>query len=326
MNTFEVNNKNSKVTIVMYHYVRNLKESRYPNIKGLDYKLFKEQIEFICQNYNVITMEDVIQSSFGEINLPEKALLLTFDDGYIDHYLNVYPMLKEYGVQGSFFMSAKTLAESKVLDVNKIHFILANKDINILVKDVFHYLDEYREKGYQIESNEILFDKLAIANRFDCKETIFVKRLFQNELDEGLRNKLVQRLFEENIEVDESIFSKELYMNMDQIKCMKKDGMYFGIHGYDHYWLGKLENEKMKEDINKALRFFDGIIDKNNWVMNYPYGSFNDEVINYIKTIGCKLGISTEVDIATINKESLYNLPRLDTNDLPPKSNNYLNY
>lgn len=326
MNTFEVNNKNSKVTIVMYHYVRNLKESRYPNIKGLDYKLFKEQMEFICKNYNVVTMEEVIKSSCGEINLPEKALLLTLDDGYIDHYLNVYPILKKYGVQGSFFLSAKTLAESKVLDVNKIHFILASKDINLLVKDVFDYLDEYRKKGYKIESNEILFNKLAIANRFDCKETIFVKRLFQNELDEGLRNELVQRLFEENIEVDETTFSKELYMNMDQIKCMKRDGMYFGIHGYDHYWLGKLENEKMKEDINKALRFFDGIIDKNNWVMNYPYGSFNDEVINYIKTIGCKLGISTEVDIATINKESLYNLPRLDTNDLPPKSNNYLNY
>lgn len=326
MNTFEVNNKNSKVTIVMYHYVRNLKESRYPNIKGLDYKLFKEQMEFICKNYNVVTMEEVIKSNCGEINLPEKALLLTFDDGYIDHYLNVYPILKKCGVQGSFFLSAKTLAESKVLDVNKIHFILASKDINLLVKDVFDYLDEYRKKGYKIESNEILFNKLAIANRFDCKETIFVKRLFQNELDEGLRNELVQRLFEENIEVDETTFSKELYMNMDQIKCMKRDGMYFGIHGYDHYWLGKLENEKMKEDINKALRFFDGIIDKNNWVMNYPYGSFNDEVINYIKTIGCKLGISTEVDIATINKESLYNLPRLDTNDLPPKSNNYLNY
>ena len=37
---------NSKVTIIMYHYVRDLKHNRYPDIKGLDVKLFKEQIVF----------------------------------------------------------------------------------------------------------------------------------------------------------------------------------------------------------------------------------------------------------------------------------------
>lgn len=36
-----------KLTIAMYHYVRDLKYSRYPEIKGLDYKLFKQQIHFL---------------------------------------------------------------------------------------------------------------------------------------------------------------------------------------------------------------------------------------------------------------------------------------
>ncbi|MGV8982708.1 hypothetical protein [Clostridium sp.] len=38
--------KSGKVSIVMYHYVRDLKNSRYPEIKGLDYNLFKNQIDF----------------------------------------------------------------------------------------------------------------------------------------------------------------------------------------------------------------------------------------------------------------------------------------
>ena len=36
----------SKLYIAMYHYVRDLKNSRYPDIKGLDISLFKQQIAF----------------------------------------------------------------------------------------------------------------------------------------------------------------------------------------------------------------------------------------------------------------------------------------
>ena len=41
----------SEVTIVMYHYVRDLKNSRYPNIKGLDIEKFKKQIKFFKENH-----------------------------------------------------------------------------------------------------------------------------------------------------------------------------------------------------------------------------------------------------------------------------------
>ena len=42
----------SHVTIVMYHYVRDLKRSKYPAIKSLDLALFKEQIKYI-KKYNI---------------------------------------------------------------------------------------------------------------------------------------------------------------------------------------------------------------------------------------------------------------------------------
>ena len=48
---------NTKATIVMYHFVRDLKNSRYPEIKGLDISLFKEQIKYLKKFYNFITME-----------------------------------------------------------------------------------------------------------------------------------------------------------------------------------------------------------------------------------------------------------------------------
>ena len=99
----------NRVTIVMYHYVRDLNSSRYPNIKGLDYQLFKDQIEFFSANYHIVTMEQVIEASEGKYQLPDKALLLTFDDGYIDHYTFVMPILLQYGYKDHFLYLVKHL-------------------------------------------------------------------------------------------------------------------------------------------------------------------------------------------------------------------------
>lgn len=312
-----------KLYIVMYHYVRNLKYSRFPELKGLDLELFKEQIKFLKNNFNIIRMEDVIAYYTGNYVLPENAVLLTFDDGYSDNYLNVFPILQEEKLQGSFFIPAKTFIEHQVLDVNKVHFVLASTNINNLIQDLFQELDYYRGKEYDIPSNQELFNTYAKEERFDKKETIFVKRLLQTVLPEKLRNIIASNMFNKYVGLSEEKFAYELYVNYEQIKCMKRAGMYIGIHGYNHYWLGNLEVEKMQQDIKRALEVMGDIVISDSWVMNYPYGSYNDEVISYIREKGCVLGLTTDVKIADLSADNRYLLPRLDTNDFPPKSENY---
>lgn len=314
-----------KLKIVMYHYVRNLKNSRYPKIKGLDYSLFKQQIEFFKQNFNVVTMEEVIAAYNEGYNLPENALLLTFDDGYVDHYIHVYPILKEYNMQGSFFSPAKTFKEHIVLDVNKIHFILASTPIESLVQDLYKELDYYRGKEFDYPSNEELFKEYGVDGRFDPKEVIFFKRILQVVLPERLRNKITKKIFDDRVGINEDVFSKELYMNYNQMKCMKKDGMFFGVHGYDHYWMNKLTPEELKKDIDKGLEYMSELIDPSSWVINYPCGSYSDDVIKYVRSVGCTLGLSTDVNTANQYSDK-YKLPRLDTNDFPPKSKNFVKY
>lgn len=315
----------SKIRIIMYHYVRDLANSRYPKIKGLDYELFRQQLKFLQENFNVITMEEVIGAwNSDDGKLPENAALLTFDDGYIDNFTMAFPLLKEYHMQGSFFIPGKTFAENKLLDVNKIHFILASADIDCLVKDVFKLLDEQRTERGNLPSNDELFEKYAVASRFDNKETIFVKRILQTAIPEEMRNIISSRLFEKYVGVSETAFAKELYMNREQMKCMLDNGMFIGLHGYDHYWLGNLAPDEMKRDIDKALETMDEFIDRDKWVMNYPYGSYSPDVLKYIEHKGCCLGLTTKIEVADSGVHSRYLLPRLDCNDLPPKSDNYL--
>lgn len=315
--------QNRRLFISMYHYTRDLAHSRYPNIKGLDIDLFRRQIEFFKANFNVVRMEQVIDAVERHIALPENAVLLTFDDGYSDNYTYALPILEEYGVQGSFFIPGKTFSTHQLLDVNKIHYILASADIYTLVADVKDKMDYYRGREFDYPATEELWDQYAVGNRFDSGDTVFVKRILQTVLPEKLRNQISSDLFEKYVGVSEETLAYELYMTAEQIRTMKHHGMFIGIHGYDHYWLGNLSPEQMRADVSKALETMDEFIDRRHWVMNYPYGSYNGDVLKYIRAEGACIGLTSEARAAYLDVDPALELPRLDCNDFPPKSEKY---
>ena len=316
----------NKLYIAMYHYTRDLVHSRYPQIKGMDISLFRQQLEYMKRRFNFVSMEQVIEAAENRYTLPDNALLLTFDDGYVDNYTYAMPLLEEFGAQGSFFIPGKTFATHQLLDVNKIHYILASADMEKLVTDVRRAMDYYRGQEFDFAPTNDLYEQYAVANRFDTKETIFVKRMLQTVLPEKLRTMIASELFEQYVGVTEQQLAYELYMTEDQIRTMKRHGMYIGLHGYDHYWLANLESAQLKKDIDMALEVMDEFIDKKQWVLNYPYGNYNDDVINYIRSKGACLGMTTEVRVAHIGEDDKFKLPRLDCNDFPPKSENYHDY
>lgn len=308
----------ANLTIVMYHYVRDLKHSRYPGIKGLDVNLFKEQLCYIRKYYTVIRMEDIFESLQGNYVLPQNSVLLTFDDAYKDHFEFVFPVLNEIGLQGSFFPPGKAIQEHKVLDVNKIHFVLASvENKNLIIKDIYSLLDRYRNE-YNLDQNEDYFNKLATADRFDTSEVVFVKKMLQKTLPEQLRGIILNDLFSKYVSEDEEGFSRELYMNVDQLKCMLKQGMYIGSHGWDHYWLNTLSKDQQECEIKLSLKFLENIgCDIFMWAMCYPYGAYNDSLIFLLKKCNCRLALSTEVGIVNLTTDNPYTYKRLDTNDLP---------
>lgn len=321
----------NKLTVVMYHYVRDLKNSRFPEIKGCDIRLFKEQVQYIKKHYAPVTVEEVIDAYSNGRQLPDHAILLTFDDAYSDHFNYAFPVLEHEHIQGVFFPPVKAVTEHTVLDVNKIHFLLAStplEKIPQLLGELRKYVDENREE-YQLESFDSYFNRLAIANRFDSKEVVFIKRLLQVALPEELRKKISSQLFERAVGMDESMFSRELYMSIDQIKCMVDCGMHIGSHGYDHYWFGSLNKEKQEFEIAKSIEFIKTVGgDVNNWTIGYPYGNYNEDTIALLKKHGCRMGFTTRVAVADLEEDgedALYKIPRLDVNDLPKDANAEVN-
>jgi peptidoglycan/xylan/chitin deacetylase (PgdA/CDA1 family) len=191
--------------------------------------------------------------------------------------------------------------------------------------EIKHELNSFR-KDYNLESDSFYYSKLGHPSRYDTADVIFIKRLLQVELEETLRKTITNNLFEKIVGIPEDSFSRELYMDIDQIKCMQRNGMHIGSHGFDHYWLGSLTRENQKIEIEKALTFLDQIgCNTKQWTMCYPYGNYNDVTIELLKEYNCKLALTTEVNIADIQKYNKYTLPRLDTNDIPKDREDVIN-
>lgn len=308
------------VTIVMYHYVRDLQRSRYPEIKGLDVNKFRGQLLYIRQHYQVITVSDLMDAFRvvdGAWPLPPNALLLTFDDGLADHYDTVFPILDEYKLQGCFFVPVLPVWQQIVLDVHKIHFILAAiEDKARTVGAILDKVDHLR-KEYELESKDAYLAKYAVPSRFDSAEVIFIKRMLQVGLPAPVRSQLTQELFSSFVTSDEASFSAELYMNEAQLRCMMRNGMYIGAHGYSHSWMTELAPEAQKDELDRTVSFLKDVgSDVSRWVFSYPFGNSNDSLRRLSAERGCVIGFTTEVSRATPATDPML-CPRIDTNDLP---------
>jgi peptidoglycan/xylan/chitin deacetylase (PgdA/CDA1 family) len=310
---------NRSVTIVMYHYVRDLKRSRFPAIKGLTVERFRHQLDHIAARYTPISVEQLLGAlEPGGGDLPPDPILLTFDDGYSDHFANVFPLLDARGIQGCFFPPAQAVLDHTVLDVNKIQFVLAAvPDAGTLLERVFSFLDEFRLE-HALKTREAYLMAVTEKHRYDPREVTVLKRLLQRELPEAVRAEIVRRLFAEHVSADEAAFACELYMSVDQIACLRRHGMHIGSHGYTHAWLDHLSPEAQAVEIDRSLDFLQMLgIKKDEWTICYPYGGFNDSLLGSLRSRQCRLGFTVEARVADLDADDRLTLPRLDTNDLP---------
>ena len=306
----------NELTIVMYHYVRPIKNSEFTNLKGLEFDKFVKQLDYLQENFSVVTNDDVISSIKHKSKLPEKACWLTFDDGYKDHHKYVLPELVSRKIVGAFFPPKVAVKDTKMLNVNSIHHILACCNN---IGDLISKLNKLSiSSGISQRDFDNFYLKHGVSNRFDNSDTIFVKRMLQDVLPENIRNTITSLLFKEYVGTSQSEFAKKLYMSSEDISDLIKNNMFVGSHGSMHYRLDQISDEEQRNDLKQSLEFLEEIGAKvSDWIMCYPYGAYNDKTISIVKDLGAIIGITTEARTAFIGKDNPLTLPRLDTNDFP---------
>ena len=308
--------------------MRPIKNSFYPGIKGLELEGFKRQLNYLTNEYSIITAEQLISKSLGKEDLPNNACYLTFDDGFKDHMEFVMPELLSRKIQGSFFPPANAIEKREILDVHAIHFILAS------VKDTKKLVDNFNKVSLNngiTASNLESFQKIwSTPNSFDNSEISYIKRMLQYVLPNNIRSKIISSLFKKYINRNMKEFADELYMSISDIKNLINNGMYVGSHGSSHKWLNKQSKSFQEKDIKQSLKFLKKVgAPIENWIMCYPYGGYNKDTLDILKSNKCSVGLSNDRFLLStlgsvkfnnykkLERTKMLELNRLDTNDFP---------
>jgi peptidoglycan/xylan/chitin deacetylase (PgdA/CDA1 family) len=306
-----------RATIVMYHYVRRLADSPLPRLTALDLDAFRGQLDFVRRHYEPIALNDLVLAARGLAELPPRAIALTFDDGYVDHYREVFPLLRELKVPATFFLVSSSLIERRLLDVNKIQFILAAADAEAVAASIDRAVDSARGRA----DVKPVADYRALgwkAVRFDSPAASYAKYMLQGVLPEDLRSAVLDEQFATLVSSDSRAFADELYLTIDQAREMSEAGMTIGGHADRHVMLTTLSREEQAREIDGALRVFDAIgAPRSPFLFSYAKGAHNHDSIELLRERGCALAVTNQPAVATIAPDTLLTLPRLDANDLP---------
>jgi peptidoglycan/xylan/chitin deacetylase (PgdA/CDA1 family) len=129
---------NKSIPVLMYHSIDYEKgnELRLPK------EQFKEQMKYLKDNgYTTLTLNELYNFLEKNKPIPEKSIVITLDDGYVDNYTNAYPILKELGLNATVFVVTSNI----------------DKDKRTLTSEQIKEMDE---AGIQIASHTYNHDKL----------------------------------------------------------------------------------------------------------------------------------------------------------------------
>ena len=139
--------KNPKIPVLCYHNIatQNEKEN-YP--EESDWTIttdnFKEHLDYLKNNnYKTLTMDEFYNWKIGNLNLPYKSVLITFDDGVLSNYEYAFKLLKEYNMNATVFVVGSFIDNSTTNEWNGNIKTYMTKDILENLKNEYPNIEIY---------------------------------------------------------------------------------------------------------------------------------------------------------------------------------------
>lgn len=106
------------VPILLYHHITNGKPA---NAYSVSQAVFREQMDYLSKNgFNTISMADLLRSIQDGADLPQKPVMITFDDGNENVYFNAFPIMQEKGFTGIVLIIANRINIEGFLSVEQL--------------------------------------------------------------------------------------------------------------------------------------------------------------------------------------------------------------
>jgi peptidoglycan/xylan/chitin deacetylase (PgdA/CDA1 family) len=151
----------NRIPVLIYHAIEAHNCPVKVKYKGdlvyiLTSEKFEQQLNYLADNgYKTISLEDYVASNINIKNgLPDKALIITFDDGHITNYKVALPILQKYGFTATFFITLKNIDTPDGLTIEQLKD-MENHGMSIQSHTMTHpFLSHISAKEIQWELQE----------------------------------------------------------------------------------------------------------------------------------------------------------------------------
>jgi peptidoglycan/xylan/chitin deacetylase (PgdA/CDA1 family) len=300
--------------VVMYHYVRDTSRTSLPGIRALAPDLFAQQLDWLQDQYNVITPQTFQAAVDGEGVVPDNAALLTFDDGFVDHFETVFPVLRARGLSGVFFLSqAASGAAPRLLAVHQTHLLLAALGSEAFGRAV---LAECASGVSALPRGRGVFG----VDRWEEADDRAVKHLINYELPFTEAERVLDALCRRHLG-DPAALASGLYLREPMVREMARGGMVFGYHTRTHRMLSRLSVEDQRQELAGGVDWIRAMTGQDSIPFCYPWGgvrTYTSDTVRLLRDTGYALAFNTVRRRARPGVDDRFEIPRFDTRDLPP--------
>jgi len=286
-----------KLSVLIFHRVRPAPDPLVP--QALDAEQFDTMLRWIAQAFNVLPPDEAV-ARLRRGDLPERALAITFDDGYADNAEVALPILQRHGMSAAFFVATDFLdggamwndAISGAIRACQLEELdLSELDLGV------HLLDSWPAR------------RTAIARVLPRVK--YQPREKRAELVEAIRKKCrVAGL-------------PELMMRSDQVRALRAAGMIIGGHTCSHPILSAIPLLEAQREIVEGKERLEEIIGEPIRLFAYPNGKpgkdYTHEHARLVQWAGFEAAFSTGWGASSAGVD-FFQLPRFTPWDRNPRS------
>ena len=289
-----------RAAILCYHRV--LKKSNmdieFSPLKNLAVSetYFIEQMKFLKKNYNIISMDQLINHLSS--NSKEFVIAITFDDGYKDNYYHALPILDFYNIPATIFITTR----------------FPEKECEMYWYELWELIK--KKKIISFTNNNQLFSYNLKSPRKKINAFNSICNIIKME-DFNAQKEIMLKIRGNNKTLDYS----NICLNWDEIiQISKSPNITIGSHGHSHLSFGTLKVNQIKSDLKHSKNLLENHIGIKINHFAYPFGEtmdFNDNDKNLFNTLGfvsACLAFPYKIAYNTFNK---YSLPRIPIRNEP---------
>ena len=248
----------NRLTVLLYHGVTDQPASAYLDDLHVPATAFRKQMAWLRRKYNPVSLDQVVASLHSGQPLPQRALLVTFDDAYRNNQQVAWPILREFGIPMTLFVPTDFVEHqlsywAEDLDAS----ITSTSALCVPWRGDVLWL---RTPCERVESFKILTDELKTFTPEDRDRALAELRqqLGANKY-EGVR--------------------REPRMTWQELREFSKQrGVSIGSHTITHSILPGLPSEIIRFELEQSKRDLESKLATTITAFAYPSGSWTTEV------------------------------------------------